>query len=251
MKIQVLGSGGCTPEPGRESPCILINGKYVVDAGWNSAARMRELKCDPAAVTTVFLTHLHMDHYLGLPGLMFSMGLRSRREASPLRLVIVGPPDGLADIVNHAAAFLRWDVYTHLRLQIEVKPLEPGGAFEDDELAVRTFALEHSATVGPRPQPTVSLGYIFKEKNTGSTFATAWDTSFCPDMVPHIKGQALLFHDAGHSSPADAAETAKRAGVRKLYLVHYGLGNAEQLLKEARAVFPETFLAKEGDTIEV
>lgn len=251
MNIRILGSGGCTPEPGRDAPCLLINGSYLVDTGWNAAAGMRGYGRAPSALKAIFLTHLHMDHYLGLPGVLFSMGLKARREAPPLELDVVGPTDGLADLVDNATAFLQWDLYTHLRLDLTVCPLEPKAAWEDGVLHVQTFALRHSATVGSQPQPTESLGYVFTEKATGASFATAWDTSYCPAIVPHIEGQDILFHDAGHSSAAEAATIAKQAGVERLFLVHYGKVEGEKLLRDAREVFPGTFLAEEGESIHL
>ena len=48
-----------------------------------------------------------------------------------------------------------------------------------------------------------------------------------------------------------AVEPPREAGVGRLYLVHYAQSSVGEILAEARAIFPDTFLAEEGDTIQV
>ena len=60
--------------------------------------------------------------------------------------------------------------------------------------------------------------------------------------------------ETGHSTAREAAQVALAAGVKRLVLSHvsarYSL-NADELVKEAREVFPETVVAKDGMTVEV
>ncbi|PYP61558.1 MAG: ribonuclease Z, partial [Gemmatimonadetes bacterium] len=92
------------------------------------------------------------------------------------------------------------------------------------------------------------------------------DTRPCASVVDAAAGADLLVHEAtfgeeekdraketGHSTAREAAQVALAAKAKKLVLSHvsarYSL-NADELVKEAREVFPETVVAKDGMTIE-
>lgn len=92
------------------------------------------------------------------------------------------------------------------------------------------------------------------------------DTRFLPEIAPLISGADLLYHEATfleqkkekahmtfHSTAAQAATLARKAGVGKLIIGHFSAGtqNLEHLLDEARAVFRYTELAEEGLCIPV
>src|SRR5690606_27377855 len=83
MKITIIGQSTCIPDHEHEAACALIDGKHLVDTGWCSAQVMRAYGFDPLALESILLTHLHQDHYLGLPALLFYHGLRGQGDPSP------------------------------------------------------------------------------------------------------------------------------------------------------------------------
>ena len=250
MNVTVIGSGGFEPRPGRETACILINGAVLVDTGWSSVFRLKAEGRDPCGLTTVFLTHLHGDHYLGLPGVLFYMGVRRGRFVdAPLPVTLAGPAEGLAEFARRVERFLRWDTFPELRLDLKVRALRSGDTVEDDEILARAFALSHTTTL-KTPRSIASLGYRFTEKSSGASCVVAWDTSRCPAIAEAAQGADLLFHDIGHSTPAEAAEVAKAASVGRLLLIHTN-SSGEAELAEARRVFPRTDLAREGQTLTI
>ena len=108
-KIVLLGtSGGPLLHSDRSKPSTLlaVDGReYLIDCGIGTMQRMLEAGIDSTAVTTVFLTHLHSDHDLGLADVMGNdfFVLSQRRSSEPIN--IYGPPETKA-LVDAAFRFI-------------------------------------------------------------------------------------------------------------------------------------------------
>lgn len=98
------------------------------------------------------------------------------------------------------------------------------------------------------------------------SYAYCCDTAYHEEIIPQIKNADLLYHDCTfdhaneqraidtfHSTTKQAAEIAKRAGVKQLMIGHFSskYDDLYPLLDEAREVFEETILAIEGKTYEI
>ncbi len=98
------------------------------------------------------------------------------------------------------------------------------------------------------------------------SFAFCSDTAYSEAVAKVVRGVDLLYHEATfteehleeaafsfHSTAAQAAEIARQGRVGRLILGHFSgrYSDAEQHLTEARAIFPETYAAEEGKTVEV
>src|SRR5687768_15151716 len=91
VSVRFLGSGDAFGSGGRFQTCILLtsgDGAMLIDCGASSLIAMKRFGVDPNSVDAVLLTHLHGDHFGGLPFLILD-GQFSRR-ARPL--TIAGPP---------------------------------------------------------------------------------------------------------------------------------------------------------------
>jgi ribonuclease Z len=114
---------------------------------------------------------------------------------------------------------------------------------------------------------TVAPADLVGEPRRGRTVVYSGDTRPHLPLIEAARSADLLVHEAtfggdeleraretGHSTAAEAARVAAEAGVRRLVLTHisprYGRDAAE-LLAEARAIFPETIIARDGLTIDV
>ena len=248
MKITFVGESTCIPDVGREMACFLINGKHLVDTGWYAALKMREYGFDPLALESIILTHLHQDHYIGLPQLLFFNGLRKQRRESSPPLNIIGPAEYLERVVKAAVEFLQVYRFPELQVNHKLIPLRPGETAELDDLRLDTTAANH---VSGHHRPEMALVYKVTQKSDGACFAFTGDTHYHPPIADFVKGVPLLIHDGAHTSARDAATIARTAGVRRLLLIHYTQAHAERLLTDARAVFPKTDLARAGETIGV
>jgi ribonuclease Z len=127
--------------------------------------------------------------------------------------------------------------------------------------------LQRGETVALEDGRTVSAEGIVGAKRPGRLVVLTGDTRPCATVVDAAQGADLLIHEAtfgeeekeraketGHSTAREAAQVALAAKARKLVLSHvsarYSI-SAEELVKEAREIFKETTVAKDGMTIEV
>jgi ribonuclease Z len=122
-----------------------------------------------------------------------------------------------------------------------------------------TIALPDGRTVGPQE--------LVGPTRPGRKVVLSGDTAPCPSILDAALGADLLVHEATfgadeaeraretrHATAAEAATVARDAGVRQLVLTHISARysrEAPELLAEARAIFPETVVARDGLVVEV
>ena len=133
MRIVFLGTAAVVPEPGRDTASFVVNETLLFDTGWQAALRLAAVGLSPQAVTHLFLTHAHQDHYLGLPGLLVARAMRPAPDQPPLR--IFGPAGAVEAAVERSRAFLGEPTAIGAH---EIFPLEPGATREVEGLEIAT-----------------------------------------------------------------------------------------------------------------
>lgn len=152
FELLILGSSAATPTANRNPTAQLLNIAerfFLIDCGEGTQMQMRKYKARFQSVNHIFISHLHGDHFYGLPGFLASMHLLGRKN----ELIIYGPKE-LEEIINmihkHSDTYLNYPlkfVYT----QNTNKQL----IFEDEKVEVYSLPLKHRIA---------STGYLFKEK---------------------------------------------------------------------------------------
>ncbi len=135
LDLVFLGTGGSVPTARRSTACLLARAggdRLLFDCGEGSQRQMQR-STGLVQVDEIFITHLHADHYLGIPGLLKTYDLNDREK--PLR--IFGPP-GLIDLFSALGR-----IFGRLRYEVELGELEPGEAVRHDEYEVRSFEVSH------------------------------------------------------------------------------------------------------------
>jgi ribonuclease Z len=203
-------------------------------------------------------------------GAAITLGIE--RNKFPVEIVEVKPGDRLAhdeyEIVvfatEHRADTVGYALVEHTRLgrfnPDRARELGiPEGPFWGQLHKGQTVTLADGRTVGPAD--------LVGPSRPGRTLVYSGDTRPHPSVVEASRGADLLVHEAtfggdeveraretGHSTAAEAARVALDAGVRRLVLTHISSRynrDAAELLAEARAVFPETVIARDGMTVDV
>ena len=253
--VTFLGTSSVTPEAGNDTASFLINGNVLVDTGWYSAVRLLDSGHSPIDLEYILLTHLHHDHYIGLPQLLFYRRMRQKdRERLP-PLKVVGPADDVQRVVDLARALLQVERFPDDGHVPEVVPLAPGATLETEAFGLKTCETVHAVQ---------GLCYRFTDKSTGSTVGITGDTAYHPPIAEHLRGCSLLIHEAahgartldpahqsGHSTARDAARIAASADPGRLALVHLRETDRADALAAAREIFPRAFLPEAGATLTV
>jgi len=210
--IVFLGTGMPRPDPQRQGPSLAIvaNGKaYIVDAGTGvvrqaAAADERGIGAlEPNRLDIAFLTHLHSDHTLGLPDLIFTPWVMHR--AVPL--VLYGPEGtkAMADNIEKAWAEdiqVRTEGLEHLTAaghQVVVHEIQPGVVYQDANVRVTAFAVKHGSW-------KEALGYRFDAD--GKSIVISGDTRPTNSVVEACNGCDVLVHEVYSGTPANAEDAA-------------------------------------------
>ncbi len=196
--VVFLGTGGAVPTARRATACVLVRRggeRLLFDCG-EGAQRQMQRSTGLVQLDEIYLTHLHADHYLGVPGLLRTYDLLDR--ARPLR--IVGPP-GLRELF----AAIR-HIVGRPRYPIELVELGPGEAIRHDDHEVRSFAVAHSV---------VAYGYALVEDERPGRFdpdaAARLGVAEGPDYGKLQRGEEVAAADGSPVRPEQVMGEA-RAG---------------------------------------
>ena len=187
MKVQFVGSGDAFGSGGRGQMCIhLAAGDQVllVDCGTTSLAGLKAQGLNPNEVTAVAVTHLHGDHFGGLPFLILD-GQFSHRSA-PLQ--VAGPPGIRARLTEAMETLFPGSSRARRRFPVEITELATtGSATRMGAASVRGWEVEH-ASGGPPLALRVELG--------GVSFAYSGDTQWTPALAEAARGADLFAVEA-------------------------------------------------------
>ena len=134
--VTFLGTDSWIPGVGRDTASLVINGKYLVDTGWSAVQNLRSHGIDPHKLEYLFLTHIHHDHYFGLPQLLFYRNCAGDKASPPLN--IVGPEEDLPEFMKRVEAFLWTERYVECVPEVILIPMKGENAFETEAFSLAT-----------------------------------------------------------------------------------------------------------------
>ena len=187
MKVRFVGSGDAFGSDGRWQTCIRVSGDgqvLLVDCGATTLAALKAQGIDPGDIGAVAITHLHGDHFGGLPFLILDAQFSGR--SAPL--LIAGPPGTAARLAQSMEVLFPGSSTVRRRFPVEVTELKPDGTPASLGAAVvRGWEVEH-ASGAPALALRVDLG--------GVTFAYSGDTEWTPALARAARGADLFAVEA-------------------------------------------------------
>ena len=186
VELCFLGSGDAFGSVGRFQTCLHLRGpggNLLIDCGASSLIAMKQSGVDPSQISWILLTHLHGDHFGGIPFLVLD-GEFSRRS---LPLVIGGPP-GLAERVNAAMeVFFPGSSRVARPFPVHFVELQERIATHVGPVTVTAFAVRH-----PSGAPSYALRVEFSDK----VVAYSGDTEWTDALVDAARGADLFVCEA-------------------------------------------------------
>ena len=259
-RVVMLGTGTPNADPDRSGPAIaiVVDGEaYLVDAGPGIVRRAAAAERNgiqalaPSRLRRVFITHLHSDHTLGLPDLVFTPWTLER--TAPLQ--VFGPP-GIAEMTRHISAAWEPDIRNRIDglepanetgYKVIATEVKPGVIYKDSLVTVRAFAVPHGDW---------AVAYAYRFETPDRVVVVSGDTRAGNEVADACNGCDVLLHEVfsaerfksrpadwqryharAHTSTVELAAIARRARPGLLVLYHqlyWGSTDAD-LIRELRA----------------
>lgn len=139
MKIKILGNNSALPAYGRYPTCqvVEIDGTFIlVDCGEGAQILLQKHRISHNKIQHIFISHLHGDHYFGLPGLINSMSLLGRSQA-----LYLYAPAGIMPLIQ--AILDAADTKLSYPLHFKALAEQPETLFDNQNIRLKTFLVEH------------------------------------------------------------------------------------------------------------
>ena len=292
LSLFFVGTAGSVPSARRGLPSVLVRrggDRLLFDCGEGTQRQLLR-SVGLTDLDSIFITHFHADHWLGLPGMLKSFALRERSEP----LTVYGPR-GLRSLMDAMRV-----VYGRLPYGLEIVELEPAETVGRDGYLIAAIPVKHKGEIafgyalvedsrpghldaklaqelGVTPGPDfgrlqrgetvdgVKPEQVMGGSREGRKIVISGDTAPCETLALAAHQADLLVHEATfteeeaerarqtqHSTARQAAELARDAEVRLLALTHFSSRYAGgELRDEARATFAATEAPRDFDTIEI
>ena len=253
FNVTILGCGSATPTL-RHMPSAQAvhyrNRLMLVDCGEGTQLQLRRYGLSFAKVSDIFISHLHGDHFLGLPGLLSTMALHDVEGTVTVHTFAEG-----ADILRRLMDMFCRERPYKLKFNI-IDPTAPGTLFEDGNLRIQAFKLHHRVPcVGFRfdEKPkrrhidgdaakffgvphymmntikdgadfttpdgrTIPNARLTNDPDPAMSYAYCSDTAFSPQVAQAIEGVDIVYHEAtygddrAHNAAPRGHSTAREAG---------------------------------------
>lgn len=152
IEVNILGCSSAKPTLRHNPSCTVLNvydTLFMIDCGEGTQKQMIKQRLNFNRLNHIFLTHLHGDHVLGLPGLLSTLALHGKEGY----LTVYTFAEGI-EWINREMDFFGRNLSYELRF-VEINPKVPMHIYEDKKLTVRTLPLDHRVPC---------VGYVFEEK---------------------------------------------------------------------------------------
>ena len=198
LDVVFLGTSGSAPTAQRSASATLVRRggeRILIDCGEGTQRQLLRSDVGLVDLEEVFLTHLHADHYLGLPGMLKTFALRGRE----MGLTIYGPR-GTSALIGALGR-----IFGKLTYAVEIEELDPGETLFRDGWQLETFETDHRIE---------SIGYAIVEDDRPGRFdvevAEALGVPHGPARGRLQRGEAVTLDDGTVIEPSRVVGEGRR-----------------------------------------
>ena len=186
VQVRFLGSGDAFGSRGRLQTCFLLEGEnapVLIDCGASALIAMKRESINPSEISWIVLSHLHGDHFGGIPFLILD-GQFSRRTQP---LTIVGPPGVQTRVQAAMEVFFPGSSQIQQRFSVEFIELEERVATVVGPATVTPFLVQHACGAPP---------YALRVDYGNKVIAYSGDTEWSESLIEVARGADLFICEA-------------------------------------------------------
>jgi len=218
VTVQFVGSGDAFGSGGRFQPCISVRSgetHVLLDVGASSLTAMQKLDLDPASVEAIIVTHLHGDHFGGIP--FFILDAQFRRGTRSL--VLAGPAGVRERVLQAMEVFFPGSSRIERKFETRFVEIPARTATSVGAIGVTGYEVPH---------PSGAPAYALRVECGGKIIAYSGDGEWSESLVEAARGADLLICEAyyfekiirNHLSYATLRQQRARLECRRLILTH-------------------------------
>lgn len=247
MRLTVVGCGDAFGSGGRLQTCYHVdaNGhRFLIDCGATAIIGLNRLGLDANAVETIFISHLHGDHFAGLVWWLLHAQHVSRRTAP---LTVTGPEGLEARFIAAAEALFPRSTTVARRFDLRFMEYRKETPLSVGPVRVTPFEVLHPSGAPP---------YALRFEVSGKVLAFTGDSEWVESLVPAGQGADLYIMECYgfdvdvryHMSWRTIERHLPRIGAKRVLLTHM---NAAMLASRQRVTTPGVAPAEDGLVIDI
>ena len=231
VSLQFLGSGDAFGSGGRLQACLLLRGPagpVLVDCGASSLIAMKRHDIDASEIEVALISHLHGDHFGGIPFLILDGQFRRRERP----LIVAGPPGLRARATEAMEVFFPGSSATERRFRLEFIELQQGVLSAVGPVTLTPFEVDHASG---------APAFALRIEYAGKILAYSGDTAWTEGLLDVARGADLFVCEAYfaeksvpyHLDYATLVANAPRLGCKRIILTHM----SEDMLARSESAF--------------
>lgn len=242
MKLTVIGSSDAFGSGGKLQTCFHVSwsgGQFLIDCGATALIGLEREGIDPNGISTIFITHLHGDHFAGLVWWLIH-ALHVARRTAPL--TVVGPAGIEERFTTAAEALFPGATRTERPFDLIFRTHEDFAPMEEGGVRVTPFVVSH---------PSGATSYALRFEADGKVLSFSGDTEWVESLIPTARDADLFICECFayetearyHMNWRTIAKNLERLGARSILLTHLG---PEALANREHMRHPSVAIAEDG-----